>query len=77
MNNGGIYMTALQPANEAATGVARFADVLVAGCYVAHVSRWGIAVGYTYAHAQFQGAELAEKPFCSTVTRMSFSVITT
>ena len=63
MNNGGIYMTALQPANEAATGVARFADVLVAGCYVAHVSRWGIAVGYTYAHAQFQGAELAEKTF--------------
>ena len=63
MNNGGIYMTALQPANEAATGVARFADVLVAGCYVARVSRWGIAVGYTYAHAQFQGAELAEKTF--------------
>ena len=63
MNNGGIYMTALQPANEAATGVARFADVLVAGCYVARVGRWGIAVGYTYAHAQFQGAELAEKTF--------------
>lgn len=63
MNNGGIYMTALQPANETATGVARFADVLVAGCYVARVSRWGIAVGYTYAHAQFQGAELAEKTF--------------
>ena len=63
MNNGGIYMTALQPADETATGVARFADVLVEGCYVARVSRWGIAVGYTYAHAQFQGAELAEKTF--------------
>ena len=63
MNNGGIYMTALQPADETATGAARFADVLVEGCYVARVSRWGIAVGYTYAHAQFQGAELAEKTF--------------
>ena len=56
MNNGGIYMTALRPENEAATGAARFGDILVEGCYVAHVSRWGIAVGYTYAHAQFQGA---------------------
>ena len=63
MNNGGIYMTALQPADETATGAARFADVLVEGCYVARVSRWGIAVGYTYAHAQFKGAELAEKTF--------------
>ena len=27
MNNGGIYMTALQPADETATGAARFADV--------------------------------------------------
>ena len=63
MNNGGIYMTALRPADETATGAARFADVLVEGCYVAHVSRWGIAVGYTYAHAQFQGAELTEAAF--------------
>ena len=60
MNNGGIYMTALRPENEAATGAARFGDILVEGCYVAHVSRWGIAVGYTYAHAQFQGAALDE-----------------
>ena len=29
MNNGGIYMTALQPTDETATGAARFADVLV------------------------------------------------
>ena len=29
MNNGGIYMTALQPAEEAMTGVARFSDILV------------------------------------------------
>ena len=63
MNNGGIYMTALRPTDETATGAARFGDILVEGCYVANVSRWGIAVGYTYAHAPFQGAELAEKTF--------------
>lgn len=40
MNNGGIYMTALQPENEAVTGVARFGEILVEGCYVANVSRW-------------------------------------
>lgn len=61
MNNGGIYMTALQPADETATGAARFADVLVEGCYVARVSRWGIAVGYTYAHAQFRGGRAGRK----------------
>ena len=65
MNNGGIYMTALRPTDETATGPARFADILVEGCYVANVSRWGIAVGYTYAHAQFQGAELDEKSFAA------------
>ena len=63
MNNGGIYMTALSPADEAATGPARFADVLVEGCYLYRVSRWGLAVGYTYAHAHFQGAALEEAPF--------------
>ena len=36
MNNGGIYMTALQPENEAVTGVARFGEILVEGCYVAN-----------------------------------------
>ena len=65
MNNGGIYMTALRPTDETATGAARFGDILVEGCYVANVSRWGIAVGYTYAHAQFQGAELDEKSFAA------------
>lgn len=63
MNNGGIYMTALQPENEAVTGVARFGEILVEGCYVANVSRWGIAVGYSYAHEQFQGAALKEDVF--------------
>ena len=35
----------------------------VEGCYVDRVSRWGIAVGYTYAHAAFAGAELSEEAF--------------
>jgi hypothetical protein len=34
MNNGGIYMTALKPADEKATGVARFKDITVEGCFV-------------------------------------------
>lgn len=63
MNNGGIYMTALKPADEKATGVARFKDITVEGCFVYKTSRWGIAVGYTYAHDKFQGAELPEDTF--------------
>ena len=63
MNNGGIYMTALKPANEKATGVARFKDITVTGCFVYRVSRWGIAVGYTYSHDKFKGAELPEDAF--------------
>lgn len=63
MNNGGIYMTALKPADEKATGVARFKDITVEGCFVYKTSRWGIAVGYTYAHDKFQGAELSEDTF--------------
>ncbi len=63
MNNGGIYMTALKPADEKTTGVARFKDITVEGCFVYKVSRWGIAVGYTYAHDKFQGVELSGDAF--------------
>lgn len=63
MNNGGIYMTALKPDNEEVTGIARYRDILVEDCFVYRVSRWGIAVGYTYAHEKFQGAELEEETF--------------
>ena len=63
MNNGGIYMTALRPEREDTTGVARYKDITVEGCFVYQVSRWGIAVGYTYAHEKFQGAELDEEVF--------------
>ena len=50
MNNGGIYFTALQPENEALTGIARYEDVRVEGCYVEKVSRWGIALTKPYRH---------------------------
>lgn len=63
MNNGGIYMTALKPVDEKATGVARFKDITVESCFVYKTSRWGIAVGYTYAHDKFQGAELSGDAF--------------
>lgn len=63
MNNGGIYATALKPTEEAASGVARYRDFLVEGCFVYRTSRWGIAIGYTYQHEKFQGVELAEETF--------------
>lgn len=63
MNNGGIYMTALKPQNEKQTGIARYDGVMVENCCVWDVSRWGIAVGYTYQHARFTGAELQEECF--------------
>lgn len=63
MNNGGIYMTALKPDNEEQTGVARYDGVRVEDCCVWNVSRWGIAVGYTYQHARFAGARLLEEWF--------------
>ena len=53
MNNGGIYVTAFKPKDEDSTGVARYDGVTVEGCYVRNVSRWGIAVGYTYRHRDF------------------------
>ncbi|MGN1442932.1 MAG: polyhydroxyalkanoate depolymerase, partial [Acutalibacteraceae bacterium] len=63
MNNGGIYMTCLKPADESQTGVARYDGVTVKNCYVKKVSRWGIAVGYTYRHKEFATKELSEDTF--------------
>lgn len=63
MNNGGIYATALRPTDEEATGIPRYQGMTIEGCFVYRVSRWGIAVGYTYAHAHFQGAALEEESF--------------
>ncbi len=63
MNNGGIYMTAFKPTNEAETGAARYDGVTVQNCFVKNVSRWGIAVGYTYNWDKFKGKELDEAAF--------------
>ncbi len=63
MNNGGIYMTAFKPANEAETGAARYDGVTIQNCFVKNVSRWGIAVGYTYNWDKFKGKELDETAF--------------
>ena len=56
-------MTALRPECEELTGVARYRDIVIEGCFVHRVSRWGIAAGYTYAHDKFRGAELTEAVF--------------
>lgn len=63
MNNGGIYMTALKPDDEEQTGIARYDGVTVEDCCVWNVSRWGIAVGYSYQHARFAGAQLQKEWF--------------
>ena len=63
MNNGGIYITAFQPDNEEKTGVARYKDITIEDCFLYQVSRWGIAVGYTYQHSQFKETELEDELF--------------
>lgn len=63
MNNGGIYFTCLKPDNEEATGAARYEGVSITGCFVHRVSRWGIAVGYTYQWRNFIKAELEDELF--------------
>lgn len=63
MNNGGIYMTSFKPDNEEQTGVARYDGVSVTNCFVKNVSRWGIAIGYSYQHEKFQGKKLSEDIF--------------
>lgn len=63
MNNGGIYMTSFKPDDEEKTGVARYDGVTVKDCFVQNVSRWGIAVGYTYRHKEFSSTELQEETF--------------
>lgn len=63
MNNGGIYFTCLKPDCEEETGVARYEGVSVTGCFVYRVSRWGIAVGYSYKSKEFMKAELEDELF--------------
>lgn len=63
MNNGGIYATCLKPEAEEQTGCARFDTFVVEDCFVHRVSRWGIAVGYTYLHEKFSEAYLERELF--------------
>lgn len=63
MSNGGIYATVLKPDDEKKTGMARFDGIVVENCCLWQVSRWGIAVGYTYAHNYFRGTELQKELF--------------
>lgn len=65
MNNGGIYISASKPEDEEKSGVARFEHLLISGCTVFNVSRWGIAAGYTYRHADFASAYLSKESFVS------------
>ena len=61
MNNGGIQMNVLPPAEEASTGIARYHDVKITNCYVKDVSRAGICVGYTYNGSRFGGKEISDE----------------
>ena len=56
-------MTCFKPDGEEKTGVARYDGVTVENCFVKNVSRWGIAVGYSYRHKDFATKELSEETF--------------
>lgn len=60
MNNGGIQMNVLPPADEGATGIARYHDVKITNCHVKDVSRAGICVGYTYQSGKFNGKAISD-----------------
>ena len=66
MANGGIYLLCHKPDNEAATGVSRFNDVLIEGCRLDEVNRWGIAVGYTAYWDQFAYGPSIDPEICQT-----------
>ena len=59
MCNGGIYMVCAQP-KDSSTGIAKYDDVLIEGCTLDNVNRWGIAVGYTCYGDKFKTAELPD-----------------
>ena len=60
MTNGGIYFIVAKPADEGATGIARYNDVKITNCSLDTVNRWGIAVGYTYQWRQFTTGALSD-----------------
>ncbi|MGN0906003.1 MAG: hypothetical protein ACI4NM_02550 [Bullifex sp.] len=63
LNNGGIYFTCAKPEDEDKTGPALFENIRISCCTVMDTSRWGIAVGYTYAHKAFAGTYLNRNSF--------------
>ena len=65
MNNGGIYFTTARPM-DASTGVAKFDDVRMEGCYLKRVSRWGIAAGYTSYYAEVSSQAAISDEACRT-----------
>ena len=61
LNNGGIYASALTPADESRTGIARYDGLHIHHCRVERCRRWGIAAGYTYQHGRFTTLELPDE----------------
>lgn len=61
LNNGGIYISALQPDNEEETGIARYDGIHIHHCTVERCRRWGVAAGYTYQHGRFTTLELPDE----------------
>ena len=66
MANGGIYLLCHNPDDVSATGPAKFDDVLIEGCRVDEVNRWGIAVGYTAHWDKFTYASTIDPDICQT-----------
>ena len=62
LSNGGIYFTSLKP-DEGNPLIPRFDSVHITGCFLRNVSRWGIAVAYTYLWEKFAGTETSEETF--------------
>ena len=66
MANGGIYLLCHNPDDVNATGPAKFDDVLIEGCRLDEVNRWGIAVGYTAHWDQFAYGPSIDADICRT-----------
>ena len=66
MANGGIYLLCHNPDDVSATGPAKFDDVLIEGCRLDEVNRWGIAVGYTAHWDQFAYGPTIDPDICKT-----------
>ena len=66
MANGGIYLLCHNPDDVNATGPARFDDVLIEGCRLDEVNRWGIAVGYTAHWDEFAYGPSIDADVCKT-----------